>query len=240
MNRLTCSGSAAIGCGPASATTPPTHAGDVRVDARERANHGQRRTARAQADADAAQLLEVDGAAARDQRAVREIDVAQHAALIGRGGGERIDQTRARRSSGPAAAARNPSTETVAGLSGLTSKRTDSSAEYGGVLRLRIRHAPAAVAADRQRQGCARHTTSARKRISGKPHIGPNTIPVTRRWPIRSEPLRGTKSRARGAPYRSAQSWYENRLHVSHHRRRSSRAGAARAVAAVRRRGGAR
>ena len=90
--RLTCSGSAVIGCGPASATTPPSDAGDVRVDARERANHRQRRAGRAQPDADAAQLLEIDGAAARDQRAVREIGVAQHAALIGRRGGERIDQ----------------------------------------------------------------------------------------------------------------------------------------------------
>ena len=65
------------------------HARHVGEDPRERAHQ---RIGGADADADAAQLFEVNRAAARHQRAGRLIDVAEHATLVGRRGREGIHQ----------------------------------------------------------------------------------------------------------------------------------------------------
>ena len=164
-------------------------AGDVRVDAREGADHGQRRSGRAQADADAAELLEIDRAAAQDQRAVGEVDVAQHASLIGRGRGQRIDQAEHVGLGSGGGGAESQHGDGRRGDPALTSKRTDSSGGVRRGLRLRVRHAPAAVTADRRAHASgARHTTSARKRFPEGGISDPTLYRGRVQWRIRSNP----------------------------------------------------
>ena len=130
------------------------NAGDVRVDAREGADDCQRRSGRAQPDADAAELLEIDRAAAQDQRAVREVDVAQHASLIGRGRGQRIDQAE---HVGLGTGGRGAESQHGDHRRAIRAD-LEAHGQLGGVrrgLRLRIRHASAAVTADRHAQALA-------------------------------------------------------------------------------------
>ena len=103
------------------------HAGDVGEDARVEA---QQRLARAEADADAGELLEIDRAAARDERAGRLVDVTQGAPLIGGRGRQRIDQSQ-HVGARPVRPPRRgiPSTDTVGCLPSATSNRIDSSAD---------------------------------------------------------------------------------------------------------------